>query len=67
MERKIIVAIGTDCPHKRDNNLGLYCRLGTRKLKRIKKKGKEIIVCLDCDEPGTKRVTITPRGSKKDG
>lgn len=66
MERKITVAIGTDCPYKRDNNLGLYCRLGTRKLKRIKKSGKEIIVCLDCDNPDAKKITITAKGQKND-
>lgn len=53
MEKDIVVTIGTNCKEKRDNNLGLYCRLGSRRLKRVKKRGKkEVIVCLNCDEPG---------------
>ena len=43
------VTVGTTCEWLRDNRLGLYCRLGTRVVRRI---GKVKIVCLDCDEQG---------------
>ena len=35
-----------NCINLRNNNLGIYCRLGTRRIKRFKDK----IVCLDCSE-----------------
>lgn len=66
MEKEVIVAVGTNCQHKRDNNLGLYCRLGSRKLKRVKKNGREHIICLDCDEQDTKKITLRKKGPKND-
>lgn len=38
------------CPHLKNNKLGIYCRMGTRRVKYLKQGKKEIIVCLDCDE-----------------
>jgi len=46
------VVVSTNCKHVRDRNIGLYCRLGTRKVRRVKEKGESKIVCLDCDEIG---------------
>ena len=41
------VIICNGCDHLRDNKLGLYCKMGTRRVRRFKKFDK--IVCLDCD------------------
>ena len=61
MAKGITVTIGTNCEHKRDNGLGLYCMMGTRKLKKLQKNGKDVVICLDCDEPGKPAITITKR------
>lgn len=62
MRKSVEVTIATNCPYKRDNKLGLYCRLGKRNMKRIKKKGKEIIVCFDCEEPDREKIKIYSKG-----
>lgn len=49
-KKKNYVTIAGDCEYLRDNKLGLYCAMGTRKIRRLKKGKKAQIVCLDCSE-----------------
>ena len=53
------VTIANDCDYLRDNNLGLYCCWGTRKVRRLKKGKKSNIVCLDCDETGKSYMEVS--------
>jgi len=47
------------CSYLRDNGLGIYCMLGTRKVRRINKDGKDLMVCLDCDAGRSEWLEIT--------
>ena len=38
------------CSHLKNNKLGIYCSLGTKRIRRLKKDGEDFIVCLDCNE-----------------
>lgn len=38
------------CSHLKNNKLGIYCGLGTKRIRRLKKNGEDLIVCLDCNE-----------------
>jgi len=58
-KKKKFVNIANDCCYLRDNPVGLYCRIGTRKVRRLKNGNKTDIVCLDCDESGKPSREVT--------
>src|SRR4030042_1204718 len=53
------VTLANDCNCLRDTKIGLYCKMGTRKMRRIKTGKKIDIVCLDCDESGKTSIEIS--------
>lgn len=38
------------CSYLKNNKLGIYCALGKKRIRRLKKNGEDLIVCLDCSE-----------------
>lgn len=49
------VMLCNGCDHLRNNKLGIYCRNGTRRIRKLDEK----IVCLDCAENRLERLEIS--------
>ena len=51
------VMVCDGCDNLKDNKLGLYCKIGTRRVRRFKEFNK--IVCLDCDANRINRLEVS--------
>lgn len=57
------VMVCDDCDNLKDNKLGLYCKNGTRRVRRFKEFNK--IVCLDCDANRINRLEVSKEEFEK--